>query len=333
MNRRRALLSIAVILVVVALIAVTISKFRGPRDSSLREVKIAYVPFSANLPFFIALEKGYFDQQHLRILPVKTADTSEMLNALLAGDVQAVAPVGFAAVFGVEQRSPGSVKAYLPGGETTGHVVSNILIPRDSIIKSPEELRGKKIGTYTGASQFMNLKLILSGLGIDPDKDCTIVQVAPNLQVQALQVGQFDALFTVEPFSTAALAKGFAKSLVDNPRSRFIVDPFVSGACVFTTRLLETDFDLAQRIYRAMNAGVSFIQSYPKEAKAILAKYIDTSPDVLQVTDLYAWFRVDEKTLSATQALVDVSVKYGLLKQRVDAKGLFSEEARLAGSH
>ncbi len=330
MRRKWLILVITTLVVVVMLLIFKPRKRHESQEPFLQEVKIAYVQFSADLPFFVALEKGFFEQQQLKVIPVKAANSSEMLNALIAGDVQAVAPVGFAAIFGIEQRAPGTIKTYLPGGETEGHNVSNILVRRNSALRFPRELVGKKIGTYTGASQLMNLKLILNSLGIDPIKDVTIVQVAPTLQIQALEAGQFDALFTVEPFTTAALAKGIAQSIIENPRCKYIVDPFVSGACVFTTDFLNKDFGLAQRIYRSMTAGVSFIKSYPGAAKAILPKYTEMTDEILHVTELYAWFPVDETTLDAVQKLADLYVEYGILSRKINIQELFSEENRLS---
>jgi ABC-type nitrate/sulfonate/bicarbonate transport system substrate-binding protein len=43
--------------------------------------------------------------------------------------------------------------------------------------------------------------------GIDIDKDLTVVELAPGLQVQALASKQIDALLALEPMSTIALQK------------------------------------------------------------------------------------------------------------------------------
>lgn len=299
---------------------------------NLEKIKIAYVPFCANHPYFVALEKGFFQKEGLQVESIKVATSSEMMTALISGAVDALAPVSFASIFGVEQRQPGTIAAFLPGGETKGHVISHILVKPDSPIKNMQDLFGKKIGTYSGSSQLMALKVILGGMGMNAERDITIVQVAPELQLPALESGQFDALLTAEPYSTVAMAKKLARVLVENPRSKYIVDPFVSGACAMMSSFVDKKQDLARGVYRAMRAGAEFMQQQPKEAKEILPKYVEITPDVLNATDIYAFFQTDSVIIAASQTLADLSLKYQVLEKKVDAAALFRAEAKLAGS-
>jgi NitT/TauT family transport system substrate-binding protein len=294
------------------------------------KVKIAYIPFSADLPYFVALEKGYFKEEGLEIEPIKSANSNEMMNALLAGQVDAIAPVGFSTIFSVEAASPGQIKIYLPGGETEGHIVSHLIVKKDSPFRNIQDLKGKRIGTYTGSTQLMNLRLFLEKAGFSPDKDFIIMQVSSDLQIQALEAGQFDALFSVEPFTTNAIAKNIARSMIDNPRSKYIVDPFVSGAAVMTMKNLKDRPELSEKIFRAMLRGANFVRSNEAEAKQYLIKYTTTEETVALNSDTYAWFELDQKTKDAIQKLADLYLEFKIIPVKLDLERMYLTESDFA---
>ena len=309
------------IIIVVVLIAIL---FIIHPAEKMKKIRIGYCPLNADLPFFVALDKGYFRELGLDIEPIKCGDSSEALNALLANKVDLIAPISFSAFFSIEAEAPGQIKIFLPGGETEGNIVSYLLIRKDSTISSIEELRGKKIGTYTGVTQLLYLKLFLKKVGIDPEKDVQIIQVGPNLQAQALDAEQFDALFTVEPYATIAITKGIAKPLVENPRSRYIVDPFISGAAGVSSKFLEKHPEEVKKIYKSMAKAVDFIRSNESEAKNLLPKYTPLEQQVAQQAGLYRFYKIDEPfDMAAVQKLSDLLYEYEILNRRVEAQEMF----------
>src|SRR5947209_4347020 len=65
------------------------------RRSASLTVKVGYIPFNNCLPFFAALEKGYFANRGLNVEPVRFNDSTEALNALLGGQVDSLAGITF----------------------------------------------------------------------------------------------------------------------------------------------------------------------------------------------------------------------------------------------
>jgi NitT/TauT family transport system substrate-binding protein len=207
-----------------------------------------------------------------------------------------------------------------------------LLVAKDSVIKGVEELKGKRIGTYTGATQLLTLKLFLREyLKWDPDRDVQVVQVAPSLQVQALVAGQYDALFTVEPFASAALAKGVARDLLPYARGK-ILDPFPAGACSVSAKVLPEKKEAVRKLYEAMVRGADFIDRNPEEARLILAKWTNldkASSEQVGGYDYHSFEAFDKTRMDNVQRLADLYFEGQVLSTKVDIQKVFLNESSL----
>lgn len=317
-----------IIVIVNVVLAVTFLTFGCAKKPE--QVKIALCPYTGDLPFFIAIEKGYFKEQGLQVKDIRCGNSTEALNALLADKVDIIAPISFSAIIAAEIKSPGDVKLFMAGGESDKTIGSYLLVRKDSPITSIEQLKGKKIGTYTGATQLLYLKLFLKKVGLDPEKDVTIIQVGPALQAQALDAGQFDALFTIEPYSTIALEKGIAKVLIENPRVKYIVSPFFSGSAAVSSLFLEENPEALKKVYKAVAKAIDFIRKNEIEARNFLPKYTPLEPSIAQKAGLLEWYKVDEPiNMDAIQKIPDLLYENGILSARVQIKDIFLEEKYL----
>jgi NitT/TauT family transport system substrate-binding protein len=321
---------IFVIIVLIVGLAIASYLIISPKPTKEVIVRIALPPYTGDLPFYAAIEKGYFADQKLNIEIIQTKESSEALNALLAGKVDIIAPISFSALLAAEIKSPGEFKLFLPGGESDKIIGSYLLIKKDSTIKEIKELKGKKIGTYTGATQLLYLKLFLKEVGFDPDKDITIIQVAPELQAQALEANQYDALFTIEPYSTIAIQKLFAKVLIENPRVKYIVNPFISGSAAVSSKFVKENPKILKKIYKALAQGLDFIRTNETGAREILPKYTPLDASLAQKAGLIEWYKVDEPVnYGAIQKISDLLYENKILSSRIEVRNMFLERNQL----
>jgi ABC-type nitrate/sulfonate/bicarbonate transport system substrate-binding protein len=295
-------------------------------------ISVAYIENASNWPFFVASEKGLFEKSGLKVQAINAKDSTEALNALLARKVDVSIENTYSALFAIEGTSPGTVRLFFPCSETPQRFVSHFLVASDSSVRKPEELKGKRIGTYTGSTQLLTLKLFLrSYLNWDPDKDVQIIQVAPSLQLQALTAGQYDALFTIEPFASAALAKGVARDILPYARGK-ILDPFPAGASSIRAGSLQTKKDALRKLYAAMVRGAEFIERNPPEAKAILAKWTNldqASSEHVGGYEYHTFAAFDGQKRERVQRLADLYLEGGILSKPIRVDGLFLSEAAL----
>jgi NitT/TauT family transport system substrate-binding protein len=180
-------------------------------------------------------------------------------------------------------------------------------------------------------SQLLYLRLFLKKIGMEPGKDVTVLQVGSDLQIQALAAGQYDALFTVEPYGTIAVVRGVARVLEASPRTKHIQNPFWGGAAAVTTKYLNENRKTVALLYEGMAEGVRFMRQNTAAAKDILPKYTPMEPEVAAKSGLYEWVLLDENySTEGLQSLADVMLAEAVLRKKVDAVAMLIKSEDLA---
>jgi ABC-type nitrate/sulfonate/bicarbonate transport system substrate-binding protein len=266
----------------------------------------------------VATEKGVFQAFDLEVEGIKFQTANEVMNALLRDEIDCIAGIGLPTYFAIQQNTQDQFKVLWCAVETKDKNVNSLLVPADSKVSSIEQLKGKKVGTFTGSTQLMNVKSFLKHF-MDPEKDVQIIQISPQLQIQALAAKQFDALFSIEPIPTIAVHRGIARILLDNPRS-YIMDPFPAGAAVASTKFIDRAPEAASRLAKAMNSAIDSIRADEQGAKQLLPKYTPIDSAIAPLSRLYEWWKTDEINQSVVQKLADLLFEWGELTQQVSTK-------------
>ncbi|MBI4452949.1 ABC transporter substrate-binding protein [Candidatus Woesearchaeota archaeon] len=295
-------------------------------------MKVGYLPVVVNLPLFVALENGYFEKYNLQLNAIEAENPNHIVEALVSGNLDGAGVLAYPILFVAEARYPSSIKIFNSGDETENNYVASIIVRNDSKIYSIEDMKGKKVGVYTGLVQVLFLKGIMRGAGLDPEKDIEIIQIAPNMQLQGLQAGQYDALSTVEPFTTIAESKGIGKILVKNPRVIYIQNPFPSVATPLSKKFIEQNPEAAQAYILAMNDAVDFIRKNPSESKKFLAKYTPVSEQYAQKVVLPVFNKFGEEDRNAIQKNADWFFENKLLEKKVNVNDMFGNSSYFVGS-
>jgi len=275
------------------------------------------------------MENDIFEKMELNIEPKKCASSNEAVNALHAGELDFVMGVGLTTFFAVEGASPGSFKCFQPCVEDAEHTVSYLLVPKESSLKDLTELKGKRVGTYSGTSQVLVLRLLLQKLGRDPDNPNSVRtgDVSSKLQVDALVAGQFDAFLMLEPYTTKAMLLHGARSLEVSPRVKYILDPFPAGANAVSSKFYATHPKETKKVVDALDQAIIRIHKNEAEAKAILPKYDQTlTPEMAAKTGIYHWWTTAETDLLAVQKYADLLFKGKALKSLINVSSMFLEQ-------
>ena len=140
----------------------------GAQSDTLRVV--FYPPWNiSKLPMYMSRDAGIFERNGLKITWTNPGSNEKLLAALQKGEVDiAVASANHIA----QNNASGGAPMRLVGN--TGYNYSALFA--ESTIKSAADLKGKKIGTgESGSTPDQLTRLALRKLGIDPDKDVTLV--------------------------------------------------------------------------------------------------------------------------------------------------------------
>ena len=160
------------------------------QERKLEPLIVSYSSFTGNrAPFWIAKDLGLYEKYGLDVKLVSIAAGSVSLTALLAGNVHLTT-----------DSSSGVVSAGARGAPIVT-VSTNGALPYQLIalptIKSPEELRGKVVGSSRiGAGTDFLLRRILSKLGLVPGKDVSLIPTGVSESEKRIQLmfqGKIDA--------------------------------------------------------------------------------------------------------------------------------------------
>ena len=282
------------------------------------KILMGYMSVSTGLPLFVALERDMFKQEGLFVEGIRFESVNQAMNALIAGRIDGVQGVDFTTFMAIEQNTPGQFKMFWSCADTKQKFTNGLLKRKGSSFNSIHDLKGHRLGTYTGTTQLINVKVILRRLGIDPERDLEIIQVGRQIELQAFDAGQFDALFTIEPNVTIALEKGIGEVLEENPRVKYIYDPFVAGGAVLSTRFIEERPEDVKRIVAVANEAIEYIRNNEEEAKRYLPKYIPITESIALKTGLYEFWKLGEEDQHAMQSLADIYFHEGALNVSID---------------
>jgi len=313
------------LVVLVLLFLVTIL---SPNHSMAQEeVKIGYSTIVMSLPTFVALEKGYFQEQGLKVTATPFESGTLIVDALVAGRIDVFAGSSVIGLWMVEQNLPGTFKifvVYAPQGPND--VTFVLMVAKDSPLKEVKDLKGKKVGTFPGIASLALAKAALRPY-FHPEKEVTLIEIPPVNIVQALAVGQIDAYFAPEPFGMIAEAKGAGRYLVKHPLQVLnLQDGWPGGVFAFNSKFIKERPLVAKKVKTALYKGIDFIQTNEGEARKFLIKYANLPEPFAMKIPWEPWIKVEQYNKSWGQPYFEVLKKEGLFQKHIDTSQLYYQE-------
>ena len=177
------------------------------RAQEKKLLRIVFVSLSWNnqLPFRIAIAKGFFKDQGLAVEPIFVRGGPTALAALISGDVD------FASIGGAQAAIRSRAKGLDVRIIASQSNYTNYTLLGSKQARSVEELRGKIIGV-TGAGAFSDfaMRIYLKRNNLDPDKDVVLRAIGGTaLRAIALEKG----LIAAAPFSAEDAIKLLDKGI------------------------------------------------------------------------------------------------------------------------
>ena len=324
MTGRRILLIVLILGIVCFGVFLSTRDWGKPEDGPkiVERVRIGYLPITSDASFFVAVEKGFFKAQGLLVEPIKFQGSNQTLEALVAGRIDATAIVALEAALALEANTPDQFRIVEMTAATAETKVHRIVVKTDSPIKTLADLKGKRVGTFPGSQMVAFLKLIL-GRYLDADREVEIIQLKPPLQPQALESGQVDALFCLEPTGTLLESKGLARAISINPLYEFIQKPFPTAVSVVSAPMASKKPEVVKRIIAGFTAAHEYIKAHPQEAAMTFPKYTPVGPEIAGKVSLYDNWAPGAIDRDAVQRLADLYAEKGILAKRVSTVTLY----------
>jgi NitT/TauT family transport system substrate-binding protein len=115
------------------------------------KIRIGYWPIAAGLPFYSAIELGYFKEAGLDVEPLKFAGAQQVMEAVLSGRADGTANgTGSANIAIGEIAAPGTFKIFCSNPSNVKNVLDEVIVPVASPAKVMADLKGKRVGSGPG---------------------------------------------------------------------------------------------------------------------------------------------------------------------------------------
>jgi NitT/TauT family transport system substrate-binding protein len=313
----------------VALVLVFFVTIVSPKLSMAQdEVKIGYLGLVVALPTFVALEKGYFQEQGLKVTATLFESGTIITDALVTNRIDVQTGSAVIGHWLLEQNMPGTYKIFIMYGNRA--VLQDntmaLMVGKDSPLQGIADLKGKRMGTFPGIASIALAKAVLRNT-FDPDKEITLIEVPPGNIVQALAAGQVDAYFAPEPFGMIGEARGVGRRLIKNPLHLLNLKTGIPGAPFsFNSKFLKEKPLAAKKVKAAYYKAVDFISSNETESRKFLMKYANLPEPFAMKIPWEQWVKVEEYNKSWGQPYFELLKKEGLFQKDVDTSKLFYQE-------
>lgn len=310
----RKLLAVAAALVVFTVTACGGGGSEGGGDGGPVTLRVGVIPIADVAPLYLGRQQGFFEAENIKIEPQTFDGGAAILPALQSGDLD----IGFSNTVSLLIASSKGLPVRIiaqgvQASETAENAWSHIWVRSDSDIREPKDLEGKTISLNTLKNvPEVTARRALEKHGVDLSKVNFTEVPFPDAQ-QALDEGQVDAIYVVEPFDTVARDSG-ARPIV---AALHETEPSLTVATYFTMApYLEENREVVEGFNRAMNKSLEYAANNPEAVRKVVGEYTKTPKELLAKFNLPQWN--PDLNRPSIELMNDLSVKYGLMDKKAN---------------
>jgi NitT/TauT family transport system substrate-binding protein len=305
--------------------------FGGPSDDASGlggavekpDITIGVVPSIGMAPLYVARDQGLFEKEGLNVKLVTLSGGGESLTGLLGGDVDFTF-ANYPMLVRAQQKGQGKVKVKIVADAVAARPDSAaVVVPRDSPLRDPSDLEGKKIAVP--ATNSVADLAVMSGMKAaraDPSgikwRSLSYPAMLPKLQG-----GDIDAAFLEEPYLSVAQAQ-LGVWTVFEPMVGRLDGIGLSGYAALekTTQAYPNTVAAFQRAVAEAHRAATTPQGQNALNKALIDQ-IHVQPEIAAVLHLPAYPLTADPT--RLQRVPDLMRQFGLIKEPFDIKPMILE--------
>src|SRR5262245_24141896 len=288
------------------------------------KVKVGVFPVSSSLPYFVALERGFFKEQNIEPEMVRLIGGPPNVAAMITNQIDVGAVLVTIEGMNANLKKPGVAMYIGVRSQNKIHQMEQFVVRKGFEATSLKDLKGAKIMSAPGPANVTAAKAVLAKVGLK-EGDYTIDQLDMGQHVNAMTAGTFDAGYTLEPQASTMRKLGVARTLEAGVITKYILDDengnaFAAG-CAVTGDFIKNRPDVARRFAAVWKKAIHFVNENPQEARKYLAKNTLTPEDVVDTVPMVRYFAADELTdkhKAEFQKFIDFATSVGTVPEKVD---------------
>lgn len=237
--------------------------FAGPLPVRAESLRLAHESWVAPGPFFIAREKGWFEEEGVSVELVDIEDVRIRASTLTTGEVDAITANIDEAV--LHLGAEGAMRFVFALAESHGG--DGIVAMSD--IEDIAGLAGRTVAVQPGTSRQFYLNVLLREAGLS-ETDIVPVPLAPEEAGLAFERQEVDAAVTWHPWLARTALMKHGEVLTDTTKQPgLLVEMVVARAEVLKERRSEFE-----ALYRAWLRAVEWAKENPNDSAMLIAKGI-----------------------------------------------------------
>ncbi len=288
------------------------------------KVRVGVFPVISSLPYFVALERGFFREQGIEAETVRLIGGPPNVAAMVTNQIDASAVLVTIEGMNANIIKPGVAMYISVNSQNRSHRMEQFVVRKGLAARTLADLRGMRIMSAPGPANLAMARAALAAAGLRGN-DAILEEVDIGRHVGAISDGTFDAGYTLEPQASIMRKLGAATTLEAGVVAKYVLgDPdanaFVAGAAL-TGDFIRSRPAVARRFTVAWERAVRFVNEHPAEARRHLLRNTFTPADVVETVPMIRYFMVGDLTdrdRADLQRFIDFSTGTGTLPRRVD---------------
>jgi NitT/TauT family transport system substrate-binding protein len=296
--------------------------------SAADKVKVGVFPISSSLPYFVAIDLGYFKELNIEPETIKLMGGPPNIAAMMTNQIDVASVLVTLEGLNADVKKPGVAMYIAMHSQTSTYVMEQFVVRQGLAdkVKSLKDFKGLKLMSAPGPANLNTAKGILAKVGLK-EGDYTIDQLDMGQHVNAMKAGTFDGGYTLEPSATIMHNIGAAKTIEAGVIAKYVLgnpqaDAFAAG-CAFTSEFINKRPDVAKRFAEGWAKAVNYINKNPDAARKHLAKNTMTPDNVVDTVPMLGYIMVKDMTptqIGYLQSFADFGTAIGVVPEKVDVK-------------
>jgi len=292
--------------------------------SAQDKVKVGMFPVSSSLPFYVALDRGYFKEVNIEPEVTRLMGGPSNVAALMTNQIEVSAVLVTLEGLNANVKKAGVAMYIAMHSQNTEYKMEQFVAGTNSGVKKLADFKGKKLLSSPGPANLNSAKAVLAKIGLK-DGDYTIDQLDQGQHVGAIKAGTFDGGYTLEPSATIIQRTGAGYTVEAGVIAKYILgdekgNAYAAG-CAFSTEFINARPDVARRFAAAWSKAIDYIRAEPAAARKHLAKNTLTPEDLVDVVPMLGYTMVKDMTpkqRSELQTFADFGNQIGVVPEKID---------------
>jgi NitT/TauT family transport system substrate-binding protein len=314
------LLNLGICAVAMLALGITASGQAAAQD----KVSVGVFPVSSSLPYFVALERGFFKEQNIEPEMTKLMGGPPNVAAMMTNQIEVSAVLVMLEGLNANVKKPGVAMYISLNSQTKVWKMEQFVVRNGFKAETIADLKGAKLMSAPGPANVNTAKAILAKNGLK-DGDYTIDQLDMGQHVNAMTAGTFDGGYTLEPNASMMIKAGVARSLEAGVISKYILgdelaDAYAAG-CAMTSDFIAKRPEVAKRFAVAWGKAIDFINKNPDEARKYLVRNTFTPDNVVDMVSMVGYVMAGDmspKQVGDLQKFSDFGTSIGVVPEKLD---------------